>query len=148
MCDKLNEMYEGINQVKEIRTSMIVHEYEIFKIEEGERAEQMFERLFFIVNGLHALGRIIFERELNIKFLKTLLRSLQSKVDAIQEGNDLATLSYDELRGKLLAYERTYMRESLDLRRNKNVAFQASHRLEDDDEDPNFEIKSQDHEMA
>ena len=41
------------------------------------------------------------------------------------------------------------MRESLDLRKMKNVGFQASHKLEEeDDEDPNFEIKSQNDEMA
>ena len=54
---------------------MLVHEYEILKMEEGERVKQMFEILSMIVNYLHVFGRIIFERELNMKNLKTLLRS-------------------------------------------------------------------------
>ena len=109
----------------------------------------MFERLCVIINYLHALRRIISKRELNIKILKTLPRSWQFKVDAIQEGNDLATFSHNELRGKLLTYERTYIRESLDLKKRKNVAFQASHKLEEEDEeDLDFENKSQDDKMA
>ena len=102
-----------------------------------------------MLNDLHAHGKIISERELNMKILRTLPRSWQSKVDAIQEGNDLATLSYDKPRGKLLAYERTYMRESLNLKKKKNVAFQTSHKIEEeDDKDLDFETKSQDNEMA
>ena len=65
---------------------MLVYEYETFKMEEGERVKQMFERLVVIVNDLHALGRIISERELNMKILRTLPRTRQSKVDVIQEG--------------------------------------------------------------
>ena len=60
MWDKLEVTYECTNQVKETKIRMLVHRYEIFKMEEGERVEQMFERLFVIVNGLHALRRIIF----------------------------------------------------------------------------------------
>ena len=69
MWDKIEITYNGTKQVKEIRISMLVYEYENFKMEESEKVEQMFERLFMIVNYLHALGRIIFERELNMKIL-------------------------------------------------------------------------------
>ena len=62
---------------------MLVHEYETFKMEEGERVEQIFERLYVIVNDLHVLGKIISKRELNMKILKNLPRLLQSKVDVI-----------------------------------------------------------------
>ena len=40
------------------------------------------------------------------------------------------------------------MRESLDLKKKKVIAFQNSHKIEKEDgEDSNFEIKSQDDEM-
>ena len=67
MWDKLKVTYEGINQVIETRISMLAHEYENFKTEEGERVEQMFERLSMIVNYLHVFGRIIFEKEIRRK---------------------------------------------------------------------------------
>ena len=41
-------------------------------MEKREKVEQMFKRLSMIVNDLHVLGRIIFERELNMKILRTL----------------------------------------------------------------------------
>ena len=53
---------KGINQVKETRVRMLIHEYEIFKMEDGEEVEQMFERLFAIVNNFHVHGRIIVEK--------------------------------------------------------------------------------------
>ena len=75
MWDKLEIMYEGTNQIKEIRINMLVHGYVIFKMEEGERVKQMFERLFVIINDLHALGRIISKNQLIIKNLRTLPRA-------------------------------------------------------------------------
>ena len=63
---------------------MLVYEYEIFKMKEGERVGQMFERLSVIINNSHALRRIISEKDLNMKILRTLLRSWQSKENAIQ----------------------------------------------------------------
>ena len=51
--DKLKVMYESTNQVKETRISMLVYEYENFKMEKGKIVEQIFERLAMIVNDLH-----------------------------------------------------------------------------------------------
>ena len=76
----------------------------------------MFEILSIIINDLYAFGRIISKREFNMKTLRTFPRSRQSKVDAIQEGND-------KLRGKILAYERTYMKDSLDLKKREKSCF-------------------------
>ena len=67
MWEKFEVTYEGTNQVKETRINILVHEYENFKIEKGERVEQMFERLLVIVNDLHAFRGIICRRELDMK---------------------------------------------------------------------------------
>ena len=53
MWDKHEVTYEGTNQVKEVRISMLIHEYVIFKMEKGEKVEQMFERLFVTINDLY-----------------------------------------------------------------------------------------------
>ena len=83
MWDKLEVTYEGTNEVKETKISILVHEYENFKMDEGERVKQMFERLLMIVNDLHALRIIISKREVNKKILRTLPRSWKPKVDVL-----------------------------------------------------------------
>ena len=79
-------------------------EYELFRIEERENIKSMLKKLSIITNDLYVLGRIILELDLIIKILLSLSKIWQSKCDVIWKGNNFETLSYDELRGKLLAY--------------------------------------------
>ena len=103
-------------------------------MKDEENIESMFERLSIITNDLHDLGRIIPEFDLILKILKSLQKTWQSKCDAIQEGNNLETLSYNELRGKLLAYEKTYMKDSSD-RKRRNIALKTSTSSQDEEEE-------------
>ena len=147
MWEKLQITFEGTKQVRQTRINMLTEEYELFRMEEGENIESMFERLSTITNDLHALGRIIPETDLILKILRSLPKTWQSKCDAIQEGNNLDTLSYDELRGKLLAYEKTYMKESND-RKKRNIALKASTSSQDDEEEEIEEYEDENEEMA
>ena len=53
--DKLEVTHEGLNQVKESKISMLVHKYELFKIETNERIFEMFTTFTDIINGLNLL---------------------------------------------------------------------------------------------
>jgi hypothetical protein len=53
--DKLEVTYEGTNQVKESKVSMLVHEYELFKMKNDESISEMFTRLTNIINDLKSL---------------------------------------------------------------------------------------------
>ncbi|XP_033516770.1 uncharacterized protein LOC142177044 [Nicotiana tabacum] len=55
--DKLEVTYEGINKVKETRINMLVHDYELFQMKEGESIEEMFARFSKIINDLKAFGK-------------------------------------------------------------------------------------------
>ncbi|GAV88253.1 UBN2 domain-containing protein, partial [Cephalotus follicularis] len=49
--------YEGTNQVKESKISMLVHEYELFVMHNDECISDMFTRFTTIVNSLKNLGK-------------------------------------------------------------------------------------------
>ncbi|GAV60415.1 UBN2 domain-containing protein, partial [Cephalotus follicularis] len=55
MWYELEVTYEGTNQVKEAKISMIVHEYEMFTMNENEDIKSMFSRFTNIINALQAL---------------------------------------------------------------------------------------------
>ena len=59
MQEKLEVIYERTNQVRETRISMLVNEYEFFKMRKDERIKPMFERFLAIIEDLHALRRNI-----------------------------------------------------------------------------------------
>ncbi|GAV65387.1 LOW QUALITY PROTEIN: zf-CCHC domain-containing protein/UBN2 domain-containing protein, partial [Cephalotus follicularis] len=57
MWDRLEFTYEGRNQVKDAKISMLVHEYELFQMNEDEDIKSMFTRFTNIINALQSLDK-------------------------------------------------------------------------------------------
>ena len=83
---------EGTSQVKENKVSLIMHKYELFKMEEEESIEEMFDRFNDILNGLNSLGKSYTNFEIMRKIPKALPKMWASKKYAILEANDLNSL--------------------------------------------------------
>ncbi|XP_009765657.2 uncharacterized protein LOC107805647 [Nicotiana tabacum] len=95
MWDKLEVTYEGTSKVKETHINMLVHDYELFSMKEGES----------IVVAL--------------------------------ESQHLNKLSYDELQGELIAFERTHLKKTNQEEKKKIVAFKTSTEMaENEIDDP------------
>ncbi|GAV62807.1 UBN2 domain-containing protein, partial [Cephalotus follicularis] len=73
MWDLLEVTYEGTNQVKESKISMLVHEYELFIMHNDECISDMFTRFTTIVNSLKNLGKSYSNQELVRKILSSLM---------------------------------------------------------------------------
>ncbi|GAV75786.1 LOW QUALITY PROTEIN: UBN2 domain-containing protein [Cephalotus follicularis] len=72
-CDTTKEMwhllevtYEGTNQVKDSKISMLVHEYELFMMHNDECISDMFTRFTTIVNSLKSLGKSYSNQDLQL----------------------------------------------------------------------------------
>ena len=55
--DSLMNTYEGTNQVKETKVTILTYEYEMFRMMKGEGVGEMFERFTKVIGGLKALGQ-------------------------------------------------------------------------------------------
>ena len=84
---------------------MLVHKYELFKIESTESITCMYTRFTDIVNNLKNLSKVHTDADLCRKILRSLPRTRDSKVIAIQEARDLSTLKVEELIGSLMTYD-------------------------------------------
>ncbi|GAV60725.1 UBN2 domain-containing protein, partial [Cephalotus follicularis] len=73
MWDRLEVTYEGTNQVKEAKISMLVHEYEMFTMNENEDIKSMFSRFTNIINALQALDKTYSNSEMVRKILTKIL---------------------------------------------------------------------------
>ena len=71
--------------LKRSRKHALIQEYELFKMQPEESIADVQKRFTHIVNHLTGLGKEFDREELNIKILKCLDRSWQSKVTAISE---------------------------------------------------------------
>nr|XP_016454540.1 PREDICTED: uncharacterized protein LOC107778756 [Nicotiana tabacum] len=111
MWDKLEVTYGGTSKVKETHINMLVHDYELFQIKDGESIEEMFVRFSKIISDLKAFGKPYSSGDQVRKILRSLPTTWQTKVVAFQS-QDLNKLSYDELRGDLIAFEKTHIKKT------------------------------------
>ncbi|GAV79944.1 UBN2 domain-containing protein, partial [Cephalotus follicularis] len=103
MWDLLEITYEGTNQVKESKISMLVHEYELFVMHNDESISNMFTRFTTIINSLKNLGKSYSNQELVRKILRFLPKS------------------------SLMTHETTMKNhENVEVKKKKSIAFKAS----------------------
>nr|XP_016449082.1 PREDICTED: uncharacterized protein LOC107774128 [Nicotiana tabacum] len=124
MWDKLEVTYEGTNKVKETRINLLVWDYELFQMKDGESVEDMFSRFSKILGDLKYFGKPIKSGEHVRKILRSLPAIWQPKVIAL-ECQDLDKISYDELRGDLIAFEKNHLDRKIQ-EKKKIVAFKAT----------------------
>ncbi|GAV86729.1 UBN2 domain-containing protein, partial [Cephalotus follicularis] len=128
--------YEGTNQVKESKISMLVHEYELFMMHDNESISDMFTRFTTIINSLKNLCKSYPSQELVRKILRCLPKSWTPKVTAIEEAKDLSTLPLEQLLGSLMTHETTMKNhENVEVKKKKSIAFKASKEDSESDED-------------
>ncbi|XP_070020314.1 uncharacterized protein [Nicotiana sylvestris] len=104
--DSLKVAHERTPQVKRTKGTLLYSQYENFTIKKGETIQEIYTRFTTLTNELKSLGRIILEEDKVEKILTRVLPvSWESKITAIQESKNIATLKLDELIGNLTAYE-------------------------------------------
>ena len=138
----LEVTHEGTTQVKETKINMLLHNYELFIMKEGESITNMLDRFAEITNGLASLGRPISSSDKVKKILRSLPREWDATVTAIMESKDLNTLEFSALIGSLINYEIVLKTRSSKVKpKEKNLAFKAKEISsdeevsEDEDED-------------
>ena len=77
----------------------------MFKMNDKETIGEMFTRFADIINSLIALGKVYTQVEMVRKILRALTSDWEKKTTAIEEANDLSTLTVENLIGNLMAYE-------------------------------------------
>ncbi|VFQ69289.1 unnamed protein product [Cuscuta campestris] len=126
MWDKLEVTYEGTDQVREAKIDFLTQEYEMFRMKEGEKIDDMFDRFSKIINDLHALKKTYTNKDLVRKILRSLTPEWRSKADSIYESIGVSNVTIDGLRGNLKTYESTILTPSLDEQKKKGIALKAT----------------------
>ena len=93
----LQVTHEGTNKIKESKFSVLVHRFELFKMMENEIISEMIKRFTDITNSLASLGKEYTQVEKVRKILHALTPDWEKKITAIEEANDLSTMSLELL---------------------------------------------------
>lgn len=67
--DLFEVTHEGASQFKESKTSLLTHIHDIFKMEDNETINAIYNRFNYFVVGLKGLGKTIGKAEVNNKLL-------------------------------------------------------------------------------
>jgi len=103
--DKIILSYEGDSQVKHEKLQTLRIQYETLKMHNDESIASYFLRIDEIVNCMKNLGEEIKEVTLVEKVLRSLSAKFESKVSAIEEKQDLQTITMTQLHGILIAFK-------------------------------------------
>ncbi|VFQ77711.1 unnamed protein product [Cuscuta campestris] len=126
MLDKLEVTYEGTDQVREAKIDFLTQEYEMFRMNEGEKIDDMFDRFSKIINDLHALKKTYANKDLVRKILRSLTPEWRLKANAIYESIGVSNVTIDGLRGNLKTYEYTILTPSLNEQKKKGIALKET----------------------
>ncbi|XP_070010149.1 uncharacterized protein [Nicotiana sylvestris] len=120
--------HEGTPQVKRSRGTLQYSQYENFTMKEGKTIQEMDTRFTTLTNELKYLGRVILEEDKVEKILSRVLSvTWKSKINAIKESNNIATLKLDELIGNLAAYELRRQTMKIDApKKERSLAFRIT----------------------
>ena len=101
----LEVTHVGTTQVKETRINMMLYNYELFTMKEGESITSMLDRFSKITNGLASLEKPIPSSDKVKKILRSLPKEWDAQVTAIMESKDLNKMEFSALIGSLINYE-------------------------------------------
>ncbi|GJZ86833.1 zf-CCHC domain-containing protein [Tanacetum coccineum] len=125
------------NQVKANKIDLLVQQYEQFMIPEEESIDNAFAKFNTIITSLKALDESFSSKNCVRKFLRALHPKWRAKVTAIEESNNLTTLSLDELIGNLKVYEEVIKKDSEIVKskreQSRSIALKARKDSSDDD---------------
>ncbi|WVY89999.1 hypothetical protein V8G54_035513 [Vigna mungo] len=103
--DILQEGYGNSGKVKKVRLQSLQRQYELLGMGEQETIEEYVGRIQIVVNAMRACDKIVKDKKIVEKILRTLTPQYDHIVVAIEESKDLETMRVEELQNSLEAHE-------------------------------------------
>jgi hypothetical protein len=123
--DKLQNIYEGDSKVKVVKLLTYKGQFEQLKMKEYENISTYILRVDEIVNAILGLGEEIKESITIQKLLRSLSMRFDPKISALEEREDISSISMDKLHVIFTTYEMRTKQENLDI---KEETFKTSKR--------------------
>jgi len=124
MFTSLCSLYEGNKKVRAAKATMLVHQYELFRMKEDENIETMYSRFQTLVSRLQILKKSYVASDHVNKILRSLPAKWRPKVTAIEEVKDLNTLSVEDLISSLKCHE-IGLNEHEPIKKPKSIALKS-----------------------
>ncbi|XP_014490203.1 uncharacterized protein LOC106752938 [Vigna radiata var. radiata] len=124
----LQDVYGTAGNMKEIRLQSLRRQYELLKMGEKETVEGYIGRIQVVVNAMRACDKVVKDKKIVHKILRTLTPQYDHIVIAILESIDLEKLKVEELQNSLEVHEQRLLERKAaeqETAQNINQALQA-----------------------
>ncbi|XP_074342379.1 uncharacterized protein LOC141679918 [Apium graveolens] len=138
--DTIQVSHEGTSKVREVKLSMLISDYEAFRLERDECVIDAQGRFLTLMNSISLLDKIIPQAEINRKILRAMPKKFSSKVTILQDSPSISTMETLTLFSELEEFENQLRRydEEDEAPRKKTLALNAD--AGDSSEDSDEEI--------
>ncbi|GAU23238.1 hypothetical protein TSUD_172660 [Trifolium subterraneum] len=103
--DSMKQKFQGSTKVKRAQLQALRGEFENLRMKEDESVSGYFGRVLSTVNKMKIQGEVMEQNIVVEKILRSMTSKFNYVVCAIEEANNVETLSIDELQGSLLVHE-------------------------------------------
>ncbi|CAM8951423.1 unnamed protein product [Rhodiola kirilowii] len=114
--DSMKQKYQGSTKVKRAQLQALRREFEILNMKDGETVNNSLARVMTIAKKMKACGGGGYIKEIMIieKIIRSLSKKFNYAVCAIEESNNLDTITLDELQSSLLLHEQRMVDDNED----------------------------------
>ncbi|KAJ0919488.1 putative transcription factor interactor and regulator CCHC(Zn) family [Helianthus annuus] len=113
MWDALKARHLGADRVREARLQTLMSEFEALKMKDSSTMDEFSSQLTRMSSKAASLGSIIEEQRIVKKFLSGLPRRFIHMVASVEQLGDLKTVAFDDVVGRIKAYEERIKDEKL-----------------------------------
>ncbi|KAL8157804.1 hypothetical protein AgCh_002496 [Apium graveolens] len=103
--DTIKVSHEGTSKLREVKLSVLMSDYEGFRLERDESVRDAQGRFVTLMNSISLLERIIPQSEINRKILRAMPKKFVPKVTILQDSTLLSTMDTPTLFSELEEFE-------------------------------------------
>ena len=111
--DILQKSYKGDDRVRRVRLQTLRGDFESLRMNDSESISLYFDRVQNIVNQLRVNGETLQDVRVVEKILRSLTERFDYVVAAIEEGQDISTMTLERLMGSLCSHEQRMNQKSV-----------------------------------
>ena len=137
VCDTIQILCEGTEQVRENKMQLLIQQYEHFHFKQSETLSDTYSRFQKLLNALKLFGRLYSTKDTNLKFLRSLPKEWKPMTVSLIHSHEFKDYNLEKLYGVLKTYELEIQQDEeieKGKRKDKSVTLFAKNKKEETSE--------------